>query len=126
MPESLPPPVAEDDQASAPGWYPDPHSPDLLRWWDGEEWSETDFRLRGDHGIPWWHPGALKDRIGPFTRVGSVVNVVICGFLAASTLSSGFARDLLGIAPLLGMEAIFIGIAVRVWWRGRIRLDEND
>jgi len=60
------------------------------------------------------------------SRVGSVVNVVICGFLAASTLSSGFARDLLGIAPLLGMEAIFIGIAVRVWWRGRIRLDEND
>lgn len=70
--------------------------------------------------------GILLACPSPFTRVGSVVNVVICGFLVVSTFSSGFARDLFGIAPLLGMEAVFIGIAVRVWWRGSIRLDEND
>lgn len=27
-----------------PGWYPDPEAPDLDRWWDGREWSDTDFR----------------------------------------------------------------------------------
>ncbi len=24
----------------APGWYPDPASPEQLRWWDGQQWSE--------------------------------------------------------------------------------------
>ncbi|MEP6298560.1 MAG: DUF2510 domain-containing protein, partial [Ilumatobacter sp.] len=23
-----------------PGWYPDEQRPDLVRWWDGNQWTE--------------------------------------------------------------------------------------
>jgi hypothetical protein len=65
MPDALPPPTT-DDGVAEPGWYTDPHSPDLLRWWDGEAWSETDFKLPGDDGYPWWHRSSLIERFGPF------------------------------------------------------------
>ncbi|MEJ7891104.1 MAG: DUF2510 domain-containing protein [Solirubrobacteraceae bacterium] len=26
--------------APSPGWYPDPHGPDHLRWWDGSGWTD--------------------------------------------------------------------------------------
>lgn len=28
----------------APGWYQDPEESDLERWWDGRQWSDTEFR----------------------------------------------------------------------------------
>jgi len=27
----------------APGWYPDPHVPQLMRWWDGTAWTEDTY-----------------------------------------------------------------------------------
>lgn len=32
--------------AIAAGWYEDPEAPDLERWWNGTEWSYTEFRPR--------------------------------------------------------------------------------
>jgi resuscitation-promoting factor RpfB len=26
-------------QAVPQGWYPDPQQPELLRWWDGTQWT---------------------------------------------------------------------------------------
>jgi hypothetical protein len=49
------PPSAEGTTA-APGWYPDPETPGVLRWWDGDEWSATDIKPDGVDGYPAWHP----------------------------------------------------------------------
>ena len=27
----------------APGWYPDPHVPQQMRWWDGQAWTEDTY-----------------------------------------------------------------------------------
>ncbi|MEA2374526.1 MAG: hypothetical protein QOD53_989 [Thermoleophilaceae bacterium] len=35
-----PPPLTDGVDRPAPGWYPDPHAPAGLRWWDGAEWSD--------------------------------------------------------------------------------------
>ncbi|MFB6610662.1 DUF2510 domain-containing protein [Agromyces sp. NPDC056379] len=56
------PPPAEDTTA-APGWYQDPEAADMLRWWDGSSWSETDTRVDGDDGYPSWHPEFYRQRI---------------------------------------------------------------
>ena len=42
------PPSAMGTMA-APGWYPAPEAADMLRWWDGDEWSESEFKLAPRH-----------------------------------------------------------------------------
>src|SRR3954449_818245 len=27
----------------APGWYPDPHVPQQMRWWDGRAWTDDTY-----------------------------------------------------------------------------------
>jgi hypothetical protein len=122
MPDALPPPVTDEDVVE-PGWYTDPESPDLLRWWDGEEWSDTDFKVPGDDGYPWWYGDSLRERFGPFTRAGSVFNAGLGGFLVGSYLWAG-DRDVVSIVLALGLEAVVVGIAIWVWWRGPIPLEE--
>jgi hypothetical protein len=47
-------PPSTEGRAKA-DWYPDPASPEILRWWDGNSWSATDFKPDGEDGYPWWH-----------------------------------------------------------------------
>jgi len=61
MPES-PPPFAEGDQRAESGWYPDPQASKVLRWWDGDAWSEDAVKPAGEDGYPWWHPEFLRER----------------------------------------------------------------
>ena len=116
MPE-LPPPPAVDDGAADAGWYPDPQSPDILRWWDGEEWSETDFTLPGAAGYPWWHQDAWRERFGPLSRAGSLFNVLFGSVLLVVNLNFlGTSTDVIRIAPAILVEVALIAIAVRAWW----------
>ncbi|KRC58657.1 hypothetical protein ASE14_19125 [Agromyces sp. Root81] len=48
-------------QASAvPGWYEDPEAADLLRWWDGASWSDTEFRPKP---VERWGERFVADRV---------------------------------------------------------------
>jgi hypothetical protein len=62
MPDAIPPPITEDEVAEA-GWYSDPYSPELLRWWDGDSWSDDAVKPVGEDGYPVWHPEFLRERI---------------------------------------------------------------
>ncbi|RZS63370.1 uncharacterized protein DUF2510 [Agromyces ramosus] len=115
MPE-LPPPPAADHRTAEAGWYPDPQAPDILRWWDGEEWSETDFTLPGAAGYPWWHQDAWRERFGPLSRVGSLFNLACCSVLLMVNLRLiGSSVTAFWIIPVI-LEAAFAAIAIRAWW----------
>ena len=63
MPEPLPPPPGMGEQEAEPDWYPDPHALGVLRWWDGDAWSDTDVKPAGEDGYPRWHPEFLRERV---------------------------------------------------------------
>ncbi|MGX5695037.1 DUF2510 domain-containing protein [Agromyces soli] len=55
--------------SSPPGWYPDPIADDLERWWDGDAWSESEFRFARSSGS---HHDAGLD---PFDGIlGSIIS----------------------------------------------------
>lgn len=102
--------MAEGLQQAAPrpGWYEDPEAPDLLRWWDGVQWSDHDFRPKplGDDrqnrragqarvlffwalavALPFWLvPTALTFVPSPEIQTVGIILVWI-GFLPVLTLS---------------------------------------
>lgn len=96
-----------------PGWYVDPHADDMLRWWDGEEWSESDFKLR---------PRALSQlrrelRLGPFGRLGSLVNAVFSGILMLGMIVAALTVDpqiWIGVAITAFLFVAFVAVAVVV------------
>jgi hypothetical protein len=115
MPEPLsPPPTDLVGNAAEAGWYSDPEVPGVMRWWDGEAWAD-DVRPAGEEGYPWWSSDALRERFGPFTPIGSIVNVVLFAVVIAILIVTGVASGLLAILFLLGALAVVVYIAIRVW-----------
>ncbi|MFE3545770.1 TerD family protein [Nocardia sp. NPDC059177] len=45
----VPPPPPRDPELA--DWHPDPESPGLLRWWDGDEWTTTTRPHYDDHRV---------------------------------------------------------------------------
>jgi hypothetical protein len=54
--------------APPPGWYPDPSTPGIVRWWSGREWTEHTAPAAQQAELPY----SLDDRKG-FTAMNLVV-----------------------------------------------------
>ena len=87
----------------------------MLRWWDGEAWSETDFRLaQSPKRTEMWRDLAL----GPFGLRGSVINVFFCAGLVVAGVAfalngAPFGWALAAIAVVLDLVFIAIAVVVR-------------
>lgn len=100
----LPPPF----DAAEPGWFVDPVASDMLRWWDGTRWSETEFKL----ARPLVKPEVRRDLLlGPFGRRGSIANVLLCAVIGVGLLIGALTVHPLlwfGVANCVLLEIIFI------------------
>ncbi|MFC9919810.1 DUF2510 domain-containing protein [Agromyces binzhouensis] len=106
----LPPP----HEGALPGWYTDPLADDMLRWWDGLEWSESDFKL----ARPLVRTKTKRDLLlGPVGRRGSIINVAMCSGLVLFGIAFALYGHPAGwgLAATAGvLDVVFITIAVVV------------
>ncbi len=108
-----------------PGWYVDPHADDMLRWWDGEEWSESDFELRPRTSFHL----RRELRLGPFGRLGSLVNAVFSGILMLGMLFAALTVDphiWIGVAITAFLFVVFVAVAVVVRTFGPLSTSPDD
>jgi hypothetical protein len=86
----------------------------MLRWWDGEAWSETEFKLRAGV-VP---PRVRRDLLlGPFGRRGSIVNIVFCAGLVVLFVVFALTVHPLawgGVAIGVVLLIVFIAVAILV------------
>jgi hypothetical protein len=108
-----------------PGWYQDPVAADMLRWWDGTAWSETEFKL----AKPVTPAAASADsRLGPLGRRGSLLNLIVCsavlvGFVIFAVTE--YPAAWFGVMIVGLVDCCFIVIAVVVRRRRLPRLGER-
>jgi hypothetical protein len=116
---SLPP----AQEGAAPGWYADPVAADMLRWWNGSEWSETEFKL----ARPLVKTKTRRDLLlGPVGRRGSVINVAMCTGLVVFGIVFALNVHPVGDVPLSGSNTIRLcltKISFNPWHPVRLSLD---
>jgi hypothetical protein len=79
------------DSAPAPvpaGWYPDPDSPGIVRWWDGEAWTE-----RRAPAAPPAAPRQPSDEVASGVFAGSVNFVIFVVLVLAIVLVLAYNFD---------------------------------
>jgi hypothetical protein len=110
---SIPPPPA----SAEPGWHADPIASDMLRWWDGAAWSETEFKL-ARLVLPAIKPETRRDLLlGPVGRLGSLFNIAMCGLLVVGGLVIALTLHPLGwglVATGIMLEVIFVATAMLI------------
>lgn len=77
--------------ARAPGWHEDPDAPDLVRWWDGTDWSDTEFRSKPEDSDLVAYVKSYQD-LSPrsptnFLALSSLVQATISLVVAAALLA---------------------------------------
>lgn len=107
--------------ARAPGWYEDPDAADLLRWWDGTEWSETEFRAKLDESELVAYVKSYQD-LSPrsptnFMAISSLVQasislVVVAALLALNASLSSATSTLLASTLLVLAEVVVVLIGL--------------
>lgn len=118
----------------APGWYPDPQAPTLMRWWDGTRWTDDTFERveplggpmvpageRGQQAAQEARPSALTTpdgvrlatwgrRVGARVIDGVVVGVVTV--LLSLPLLTGFLRRVMDMGTQQSASGTFDPFAV--------------
>ncbi|NYG19904.1 hypothetical protein BJY17_000651 [Agromyces hippuratus] len=87
---------------------------DMLRWWDGSNWSETEFKLARTMITTEVRRDFL---LGPLGRRGSVLSVVFCSALVVVGIVFALTMHpfLWGIVAVCGfLDVIFIVMASAV------------
>ena len=94
-----------------------PVASDLLRWWDGAAWSETEFKLARPV-LPAIKAETRRDLLlGPLGRFGSLFNIAMCSLLVVAGLVIASTVNPLGwglFATGIVLEIIFIATAILI------------
>ena len=92
----------------APAWHPDPTGRFVLRWWDGQAWSDYVYGPDGYSHAPVLAVARVPERGG---AVGQSV-----GILAASALPTAFSGFLLWFAVTIALSNPVEGLATLSSW----------
>jgi hypothetical protein len=106
------------DPTPAAGWYPDPHAPGFLRWWDGTQWTHHTAPIPSappaappyaPPSAPSWSatPSASPYVVGPSTsasvqvadqrRPGAIIGIIAGAALVVGSFLPWVRASLLGI-----------------------------
>jgi hypothetical protein len=120
------------------GWYPDPNSPGLERYWYGSEWSPNQVRMAGARGAalpgyqgtapaatrgatdrPAWLWPAAVAVVGAALMLGSLLTwaTVDAGIISVSEVGTYHGGD--GWITLVAGALVVVAAAglLRAWWR---------
>ncbi|GAA1061970.1 hypothetical protein GCM10009573_33980 [Agromyces bracchium] len=114
-----------EPSANAAGWYEDPEAPDLERWWDGNEWSDTEFRPKPEDSelVAYLKSYRDLDPTSPtnYLAVSALVQATIALAAAAACLAIAIALPA-ALATLVGSTLLIatagIVVLVGVWSTG--------
>lgn len=93
------------------GWYPDPHSPDRIRWWDGTAWTEYAEPANDDSMTPYekahrhlYHN--LVRQLGSEQAADDYINNLASNYYAAlKQETAAITKGCFGLAPRLASRS---------------------